>query len=255
MKKFKKKHTKLPKREAIIRLLARESPDLAAKYIQQYVRTPAIIPQPIREACLAEFDPGRRSNIRYYPDLHNFQMYDAPNRSLPVPKFLNLFRQFIDPAELTTLETALTAYRVEFVTDAQKWIEVYADPSVKTCMTANTNVRCFVHPENHLALAVLYAPGGMNVAARTIVNTEEKWYVRLFGDALLVDKLAALGYRKLSRAPSSFKMYGVAGPRYVPNAPVFPYFDFTLVSKIELPQTHDPATGLIEVIINPGIQP
>lgn len=257
MKKFKKKHNKIPSKEVVMRLLARDDPhgDLLAKYHRAFDNTPTIIPEPIRIACLAEFDPCRRQNIRYYPDLHNFKIFDMPNRSLPVDKFLGAFRQFIDPAQADQLLHDLTAYRLEFLTTPEGWVNAYADESggVKSCMTNSPLARCYVHPQNKLALAVLYAPGGNSLVARTIVNTDEKWYVRLFGDELLVKKLNELGYRRLNTTPGEFRMYGEVGRRYVPGSVRMPYLDFSCLSNEPQPDTHNPDTGLIEVIINRGI--
>jgi hypothetical protein len=257
MKKFKKKHTKIPSKEVVMRLLARDDPhgDLLAKYHRTFDRTPAIIPEPIRVVCLAEFDPGRRQNIRYYPDLHNFRLYEFPNRSLPVEKFLGTFRQFIDPAKADKLLHDLTAYRLEFITTPEGWVDAYADESggVKSCMTGSLTARCYCHPQNKLALAVLYAPGGNTIVARTIVNTDEKWYVRLFGDELLVKKLNELGYYRLNGTPGEFRMYGQAGRRYTVGNVTVPYFDFSCLSNEAQPDTHNPDTGLVEIIINRGI--
>lgn len=258
MKKFKKKHNKIPSKEVVMRLLAREDPigDLLAKYHRAFDNTPTIIPEPLRIATLAEFDPCRRQNIRYYPDLHNFKLFDVPNRSLPVDKFLGTFRQFIDQTKADQLLHDLTAYRLEFLTTPEGWTNAYADDSggVKSCMTNSPLARCYVHPQNKLALAVLYAPGGNSLVARTIVNTDEKWYVRLFGDELLVKKLNELGYRRLNTAPGEFRMYGEVGPHYTPGAtPRVPYFDFSCHRNETVPDTHDPTTGLIEIIINRGI--
>lgn len=259
MKKFKKKHNKIPKREVVMRLLAKEDPEgtLLRKYNEAYERTPTIIPEPIRVATLAEFDPNRRQNIRYYPDLHNFKIFDEPNRSLPVPKFLGTFRQFIDQTQVEQLEHDLTAYRLEFLTTTNGWVDAYADASggVKSCMTGSMLVQCYCHPGNKLALAVLYAPGGNTLVARTIVNTDEKWYVRLFGDELLVKLLNEKGYRKLNHTPAEFRMYGHAGRRYTPGSVQTPYFDFSCLGNRAIPDTHNPDTGLVEIIINEGILP
>jgi hypothetical protein len=257
MKKFKKKHTKIPSKEVVMRLLAKEDPDgdLLAKYHRCFDRAPELIPEPIRVACLAEFDPNKRTNIRYYPDLHNFRLFDTPNRSLPVDKFLNLFQRFIDPIIIQQLQHELTAYRVEFLTRPEDWIAAYQDTSggVESCMTNSILVRCYCHPQNKLALAVLYAPGGNSIVARTIVNTDDKWYIRLFGDPLLVTKLNELGYYKLTRAPAEFRMYGEVGTRYLRDNVRFPYFDFSVLGNQPIPDTHNPDTGLVETIINQGI--
>jgi len=257
MKRFKKKHTKIPRKEVVMRLLAKEDPDgdLLLKYNQTFERTPAMIPESIRVACLAEFDPCRRQNIRYYPDLHNFRLYDHPNRSLPVDKFLNAFQQFIPPEIVEKLLHDLTAYRLEFLSRPDDWTTAYTDQSggVKTCMTNSPLARCYAHPNNNLALAVLYAPGGNSVAARTIVNVQEKWYIRLFGDELLVKKLNEQGYYRLDGAPGEFRMYGDAGARFVAGNVRVPYFDFPCISNRPLPDTHNPDTGLVDIIINQGI--
>lgn len=259
MKKFKKKHNKIPAREVVMRLLAKEDPEgtLLRKYNDAFSRCPTIIPEPIRVATLAEFDPNRRQNIRYYPDLHNFKIFEEPNRSLPVPKFLGTFRQFIDQATVEKLEHDLTAYRLEFLTTVDGWEAAYADASggVKSCMTGSSQVALYVHPQNKLALAVLYAPGGNTLVARTIVNTEEKWYVRLYGDELLVKLLQEKGYYKLDHTPSEFRMYANAGRRLNPDSLATPYFDFSCLSRRAVIETHNPDTGIVEVIINQGITP
>ena len=252
MKRFKKKHTKIPRPAAVMRLLRQIDPELYARYVRALAGTPDILPLPIRVATLAEFDPCKRQNIRYYPDLHNFQIYDMPNRSLPVGKFLALFRSFLDPTELDKLEADLTNYRLEFHTDAQKWVDTYADETIDSCMTGCGIVACYAHPQNKLALAALYAPGTNQVIARTIVNTDEKWYVRLFGDPLLVEKLREQGYSKLTRVPRAFRMYGHAGPLLVPGDISYPYFDFSCSDIEVLTQTHNPDTGYVEVIVNSG---
>lgn len=258
MKKFKKKHTKIPPKEVVMRLLAKDDPggELLLKYNETFARTPQLIPEPIRVVCLAEFDPCRRQNIRYYPDLHNFKIFEDPNRSLPVNKFLALFRQFINPDEIDKLEHDLTAYRLEFLTTADAWLAAYRDQSggVKTCMTNSPLAHCYVHPRNNLALAVLYAPGSNTLVARTIVNLQDKWYIRLFGDELLVKKLNEQGYFKLAGPPGEFRMYGEVGAYYTPGVkPRIPYFDFPCVSNEVVPDTHNPDTGCVELIINRGV--
>lgn len=258
MKRFKKKHTKIPSKETVIRLLRQldEGDSLVEQYERCFNRCPTLLPEPIRVATLAEFDPCKRQNIRYYPDLHNFQLFELPNRSLPVAKFLALFRQFVDAETLDKLEHDLTNFRLEFHTTKEQWIDAYAQESVDSCMTGTDIVGCYVHSQNKLALAALYAPGTNTLVARTIVNTEDKWYVRLFGDSLLLgDKLRELGYNKLSGPPYAFRMYGWAGYTYLRGEYQTPYFDFSC-SRVEiLHDTHNPDTGLVELIINPDNHP
>lgn len=256
MKRFKKKHAKIPEKKVVVRMLRRIDPDLAGMYEEDFKHCPEIFPEAIRVAALPEFDPGKRSNIRYYPDLHNYRLHEVPNRSLPVPKFLALFRPYIDNTVLDLLEHALSQYRLIFHTTVEGWLDTYADENIASCMTGRSVVRCYVHPQNKLALAALYAPGGGNLIARSIVNTEEKWWIRLFGDGqLLAEKLQELGYHKLSGPPSAFPMYADAGYRYSRDVVEYPYFDFPFESAQILHETHNPDTGLVEVIINPGRHP
>lgn len=253
MKHFKKKHKKIPNPRTVLRMINRYGREHGDRYMRQFSQSLNIFPDEIRAVTLAQFDPGKRQNIRYYPDLHNFMIFDQPNRSLPIPKFLGLFRPFMDNAILDQIEVSLTNFRLEFYTDANDWEDVYADGHVDSCMTGDTRVRCYAHPQNKLALAALYAPGTTTVIARTIVNTDEKWYIRLFGDPLLVEKLNELGYKRLARRPKEFRMYGYAGSTYVPGEVAYPYFDFGTTSIEVLHHTHNPDTGQVEVIINPGI--
>lgn len=218
-------------------------------------RTPEILPRNLRAACLAEFDPNKRSNIRYFPDLHNFMIYDNPNRSLPIEKFLNTFQPFIGSEKVAELQESLTNYRLEFHKTADAWEAAYSSTGsdVDSCMTNDPRVRLYAHPQNKLACAALYAPGTNLLIARAVVNTDDKWWVRLFGDRLLLDKLQALGYSKVTR-PREFRMYASAGATFNPDFIQTPYFDFSCVGFRALPETHDPTTGLVEVIINEGIQ-
>ena len=183
--------------------------------------------------------------------MHNFRLYDTPNRSLPIPKFLAMFQPFVPEAEIKRLEHELTNYRLEFYTEPYRWLEVYADDNVHSCMSGSAIVDCYCHPQNKLALATLYPPGSNQVIARTIVNTDEKWYVRLFGDALLVDKLNNLGYRRLNDAPSTFRMYAQGRTTYSRETLRYPYFDFIVRGLEPVPETFDRATGKVEIIINP----
>lgn len=254
MKKFKKKHFKLPREGAVVKLLQRTDPLLVRKWERLMELTPDILPRELRAACLAQFDPGKRTNIRYFPDLHNFQIYEQPNRSLPIEKFLNTFQPFIGAEKVAELQAALTDYRLVFHQTADEWIEAYANSSVvSSCQANTTEVKCYAHPQNKLALAALYAPGGNTLIARTIVNVEEKWWVRLFGDTLLLDKLQAMGYRKGER-PREFRMYAIAGRTFDANMLTTPYFDFPCTNRRALPETHDPYTGLVDIIVNEGVR-
>lgn len=255
MKKFKKKHTRIPSEDVVIRMLRRIDDRLAERYTYALDHhCPDVLPKPIRVATLAEFDPGKRGNIRYYPDLHNFQIYDIPNRSLPIAKFLGLFRNYLDARVLDALEQELTNFKLKFHTTVDEWLQVYSDEAIDSCMTGCDIVKCYVHPQNKLALAALYAPGG-GLISRSIVNTDEKWYIRLFGDPLLGDKLREQGYNKLSGPPYAFRMYGFAGSTLVPNEVQVPYFDFPCQNRQVLADTFNPQTGLVELIINPGNLP
>lgn len=252
MKRFKKKHTKIPRPEVIRRLIRTLGPELKEKFDDDYADSSCVFPEEIRLTSLPQMDRNKRQNIKYYPDLHNWAMYDSPNRSLPIPKFLDMYRPFVDNALLDKLAHDLTSYRLEFYTTADKWEEVYADGTIHSCMTGSTIVRCYVHPQNKLALAALYAPGGNELIARTIVNTDEKWYVRLFGNELLVDKLKELGYSKINGAPRAFRMWAWVGPRFTRDEYQVPYFDFPSTGVELLRDTHNPDTGYVEIIVNPG---
>ena len=262
MKRFKKKHTKIPSKDAILRLVRQAGrahngdvawPDIYTNWLE---KSPSIIPEPIRLVTLATADPHKRKNICYWSDLRSFFLYDFPNRSLPADKFFAMFTNFVPKEELDAATEAMGKFRLEFYTTPDQWVTVYDDDNVESCMTHSDLVRCYCHPQNKLALATLYPPGGGNVIARTIVNTDEKWYVRLFGDTtLMAELLRDVGYQRLSHVPSSFRMYGFAGFGPGINEVRYPYFDFP-VSRIQiLPDTHNPTTGYLEVIINPDNTP
>jgi len=250
MKFFKKKRYKLPRPGAVERMILKR---LGRNFQQKYLRELRIgreIPIVIRQVTLARLHPQNRQNIVYYPDLRNFQIVLDPNRSLPIRKFLDMFRGMVEDDVLEAAHYALTNYRLEFYKTVDQWLEVYGDENVHTCMSGTDAVRCYVHPENKLALAVLYAPGGSRVIARTIVNTEDNWYVRLFGDVMLVTKLQELGYNKLSSPPSEFKMYGFCPHHYTNDRVVFPYFDFPYNNIVHFPDTYNPETQLFEVTVS-----
>jgi hypothetical protein len=250
---FKKKHTRIPSKAAVQRLMRRESPQMLRHYNAMYDASSPVLPEPIRVSTLARVDMCKRGNMEYWADLHNFRLHSLPNRSLPIEKFLNLFRNYIDNAVLDQLVHDLTNFRLEFYTSADKWLEVYADSTVDSCMTGTDIVSCYAHPANKLALAALYAPGSNQVIARSIVNTDEKWWVRIFGDStLLAEKLMAQGYGRLQSPPKAFRMYAYSGPTFVPNDLQYPYFDFAFLGASIDNQTYSPSTGLVEVIINPG---
>lgn len=256
LKAFKKKHDYLPKKEVIERLMRFK---YGLEYLTTYQNTynactsAGQLPKEIVAVCLAELDTNKRGNIKYYPDIRTFVMMcenGGPNRSLPVKKFLDMFRPFIDHALLDKLEHDLTNYRLEFFTAADDWIKVYADDNVHSCMSESDIVRCYAHPENDLALATLYAPGSDTVVARTIVNTKEKWYVRLYGDRLLVDKLLALGYYRLDTHVKPFKMY--ARTKVLPvnrDYITIPYFDFSYRDLTLHPETYNPDNQYLEITI------
>lgn len=262
MKRFKKKHTKIPSKDAILRLVKQaglkhdDTTDWAYVYEEWLEKSPSIIPEPIRLATLATADPHKRKNIRYWPDLRSFFLYDEPNRSLPADKFFAMFTNFVPKNELDAAIEAMSKFRLEFYTNQEQWAEVYSDDNVESCMTNSDLVRCYAHPQNKLALATLYPPGGFDVIARTIVNTDEKWYVRLFGDTtLMAELLRDAGYHKLAHVPHAFRMYGFSGFSPTIDEVRYPYFDFP-VSRVQiLPDTHNPTTGHVEVIINPDNTP
>lgn len=263
MKRFKKKHSKIPSKKAILRLLRQEgirydgSHEWVDIYEGQLEKCPSAIPEPIRLASLATPDPHKRKNIQYWPDLRSFFMHEDPNRSLPVEKFFALFQNYIPKEQLDAAIEAMSKFRLEFYTTADQWLSVYADNNVESCMTGTDLVRCYVHPQNKLALATLYPPGGSSVIARSIVNVDEKWYVRLFGDTtLMAEMLREQGYDRLRGAPSTFRMFGWSGFGASMNSEIrYPYFDFPLQRVQVLPETHNPVTGLVEVIINPDNHP
>jgi len=254
MKFFKKKRFKLPKPGAIRRLVAKT---MGARFAQRYDREMALggeFPERIREATLVRLHPKDRGTVEYYPDIKNFQIVLDPNRKLPVDKFLNLFKGMIDQEVLDRALHDMTNYRLEIYTTLDKWVEVYNDDNVRSCMSGPTNahlISCYVHPENNLAIAALYAPGGSRVIARSIVNTEEKWYIRNFGDALLVKKLNELGYNKIGRMRGPIKMYGFSSTRehYEGQVWAYPFFDFPDNGRTHTPDSYNPLTQKFEVTI------
>lgn len=248
---FKKRRTKLPSLGAVPRLIRRLRNRPFVNRYDAYLDICPILPLIIREATLARMDPHKRSCIAYYPDIKNFMLYESPNRSVPIDKFLNMFRGMIDQEVLDKLIHDLTNFRLAFYTEPEDWMKVYADDTVHSCMSGHSEVRGYCHPENNLALAVLYAPGSNTVVARTIVNTEAKWYVRLFGDPLLVEKLNALGYRRLDTTPNTFRMYAqISGSVYDRHNLQFPYFDFNCGRVEILDDTRNMETRLVEIVIN-----
>lgn len=250
MKFFKKKRLKLPRRGSVERMILSRFGRLSHQRYLRELRVGHELPLAIREVTLARLHPQNRHTIIYYPDIRNFQIVFEPNRSLPIRKFLDMFKGMIDADELEAAHYALTNYRIEFYRNAEEWIQVYADENVHTCMSQSDQVRCYIHPENHLALATMYPPGGTRVVARTIVNTEEKWYVRLFGDPLLVTKLHEMGYNRLATPARMFKMYGFSPDTYAQDKVTFPYFDFPYNRIDHHPDTYNPETQLFEVSIS-----
>lgn len=258
MKVFKKKHDYLPTTETICRLIkAKYGPEMCSRYSNDLaiVKEDLIFPTEILAVTLARLDKNKRGHVAYYSDLRNYTLnWPNPNRSLPVKKFLSMFASLVPAETLAKLDHDLTNYRLAFYTKPDDWEKVYADDTVHSCMSGTDIVRTYAHPENNLALAALYAPGGTTVIARTIVNTAEKWYVRLFGDALLVDKLKELGYRKLDGYVTPFKMYAKVrvfpvDRNYIRDYLSTPYFDFSFRELIPHPETYDPVTQYVEITV------
>jgi len=99
---------------------------------------------------------------------------------------------------------AVAPAQVHFAKSEDDFARVYASArGFSSCMAGEWDgdeecnpVRFYAHPENDLALAYLThnnKPGGETVA-RSIVNTANKCYVRIYGDARLSDLLTGLGY-------------------------------------------------------------
>lgn len=252
MKFFKKRRTKLPKLGAIPRLIRRTRDPALINTYNAIVNRCTIFPQIMREVCLAHMDPNKRANILYTPDMKNFAMHLGCNRSLPADKFLSLFKGMIDQDTLDKLLHDLSNFRLEIYTEPDDWMRVYADENVHSCMSGRPEVKCYAHPENDLALAALYAPGTNTVVARTIVNTKDKWYVRLFGDRLLVDKLADMGYRRMDGMPPRFRMYGMipgTSDRFDRSEVILPYLDFDTQRIDVLDETRNMETRLVDVLV------
>ena len=248
MKQFRKKHDKIPSKETVERLIRMKRPDLLPRYRIFYQTSSPCLPEEIRVCTLASIDTTRRTHILYYPDFKNFTLYDAPNRRLPIAKFLAMFQPYYSPNVLTQLEHNLTAFQLKFYTSVEDWLAVYSDETIHTCMSGRDDVKCYVHPQNKLALAALYAPGGTSLVARTIVNTDEKWWVRIFGDgALMADKLIELGYYRRDKPPAPFRMYAI---RSNEGSWIYPYFDFRCTAVDILHETYNEETNMAEIIVN-----
>lgn len=92
--------------------------------------------------------------------------------------------------------------RLEFIRDADGIREAYSEPlqnclGSTSCMTGSYSVRAYASPKSpELALAVLRDKDG-NVIARTLVDTEAKTYLRIYGDTPKMQAaLAAAGYKR-----------------------------------------------------------
>lgn len=269
MKAFKKRHDYLPSRETVLRLIRRYGDESHLRRYHNWMRgTFTTLPMKIRELTLCRPDPNKRQNIQYFPDLRTFLSHDEPNRSLPVGKFLDLFRGLVPQEELDEINRSMTDFRLLISKEKDHWMEVYADENCHSCMSPSGEraqgqplPACYAHPENNLAIAALYPPGSNQVIARTIVNTEEKWYVRLFGDRLLVEKLQELGYHKMHKPAREFKMYAYSEDGDCPQEDAdfkMPYFDFVGHDSGRLryrlvPNTYNRETGFAEAIVNPGV--
>lgn len=253
MKAFKKKRHQLPHPGSVARMIRKNLGVRAFERYQRELRIGLEFPLAIREVTLCRLHPQDKQKVMYYPDLRNFSIVLEPNRVLPIRKFLDLFINMVDQPELEQTHDTLTSYRLEFNTTPEDWIRVYRDENVHSCMSQSEYVKCYVHPENKLALAALYAPGGRQVIARSIVNMDEKWYVRLFGDPTLVHKLNELGYNRLTRPPAPFKMFAAGRPdsgAYDRNNVILPFFDFPYNECTHHPETFDPATRMFEVTVS-----
>lgn len=251
-KMFKKKRAKLPRSGVVRRMIARRLGGSApARYDREFRMGPEI-PAAIREVTLARMHPKDRMQVLYYPDFKNFQVMIEPNRSLPVKKFFDMFNGMIPEKELKEAYEAITDYRLEFGTTEEDWVRIYSHETVHSCESSHDRVRMYVHPENNLAIAGLYPPGGSTLIARSIVNLEEKWYVKLYGDAMLVTKLQELGYRKFDKLRSPFRMYGrCPAMRFDPNMYEMPFLDIK-PCRVQLhPETFNPANGRFVVTVSP----
>jgi hypothetical protein len=256
-KQFKKKRTKLPREGAARRLILSKHGSIQAQRYDREVRMGRDIPLKIREACLARMHAHDKNLILYYPDVANFVITLEPNRSLPIRKFFDMFKGMIDDKELEDAYQALTNYRLEIVRSADDFVRIYDDENVHSCMSGPMNaerVRCWEHPENHFSLAAMYAPGGNRVIARTILNTQDMYYVRIFGtdgnSVMLANKLRDLGYHKLNGKPRPFKMYArCESRRYDPSMVRTPYFDWEEAFIDQHPETFDAARQRFEITV------
>jgi hypothetical protein len=252
-KMFKKKRLKLPRVGAIRRMIAKRLGAVAAARFDREYRMGPEFPPRVREVTLARLHPKDRQTVLYYPDFKNFQVMIEPNRSLPVKKFFDLFNGLMPEKELKDAYDALTNYRLEFGTTAEDFVRVYSHETVHSCESSHDRVRMWAHPNNHLAIAALYPPGGTTLIARTIVNMEEKWYVKLYGDPMLVTMLQELGYRKFDKLRNPFKMFAFSTliTRYDGNYVELPFFDMKPVRIHHHPETLNLANGMFEVTVTP----
>jgi hypothetical protein len=257
MKQFKKKRTKLPRDGAVARMIRRKHGKLQLGRYERELRMGRDIPLRIRETTLARMHAHDKNLILYYPDIKNFIVTLEPNRSLPIRKFFDMFKGMIDEKELEEAYQALTNYRIEIVRSAEDFVRIYDDENVHSCMSGPMNaerVRCWEHPENHFSLVAMYAPGGNRVIARSIVNTMDMYYVRIFGtdgnSVMLANKLRDLGYHKLNGKPRPFKMYAhCEARRYDAGMVRTPYFDWEQAYIDQHPETFNPETRQLEITV------
>lgn len=261
MKQFKKKRTKLPRKGAVLRMIRKHRLLGGGVQVHRYERELRMgrdIPEIIRQSTLARMHPQDRTKILYYPDLKNFFMSLEPNRTLPVEKFFALFKGMVDEQVIADAVDALTNYRLEIVREEEDFVRIYDDGNVHSCMSGPEHaekVKCWVHPENHISLCALYAPGGSRVIARTLLNTQDMYYIRIFGtdgnSSMLATKLKELGYHRLSGKPSPFKMYAYCySHRYDPGMVRIPYFDWKGYEIEQHRNTFNPETHRLEMTIS-----
>lgn len=91
----------------------------------------------------------------------------------------------VDDAFVQVVHSAVIAVaftdpgNVRILTDATDIRKAYADSGVDTCLTGSSSVQCYA--SSATGLAVLFSEDG-DVLARTVVNTERRRWIRVYGD-------------------------------------------------------------------------